>query len=158
MTAVNAVAVFVASERATQDRLYAQDVEVVSGDRFEPRGIGLFSLADGGGALLVQQQSGNTAEVVLEDTGVGVRNRRSLDAAGTDGLKHGELSGVHGAVERVQDHPVDPAKDGRGSGNTERQSKHCDRCQGWGPAEDTHRIPEVFKDGSHVVSWPLDAS
>ncbi len=37
------VAVFVASERATQDRLYAQDVEVVSGDQFVPRGIGLFS-------------------------------------------------------------------------------------------------------------------
>ena len=34
------VAVFVASERAAQDRLYAQDVEVVSGDQFEPRGIG----------------------------------------------------------------------------------------------------------------------
>src|SRR5581483_8438636 len=40
------VAVFVASERATQDRLYAQDVEVVSGDPFVPRGIGPFSLAD----------------------------------------------------------------------------------------------------------------
>ena len=34
------VAIFVASERAAQDWLYAQDVEVVSGDQFEPRGIG----------------------------------------------------------------------------------------------------------------------
>jgi hypothetical protein len=41
-----------------------------------------------------------------------------LQAAGTDGLKHGELSVVPGAAERVQDHPVDPAKDGRYSGNT----------------------------------------
>jgi hypothetical protein len=40
------VAVFVASERATQDRLDAQDVEVVSGDPFVPGEIGLFSLAD----------------------------------------------------------------------------------------------------------------
>src|SRR5690349_23382099 len=83
------VAVFVASERATQDRLYAQDVEVVSGDPFVPRGIGLFSLADGGGAFLVQQQSGNTAKAVLEVPEVGVRNLM-LQAAGTDGLKPGE--------------------------------------------------------------------
>jgi hypothetical protein len=34
------VAIFVASERAAQGWLYAQDVEVVSGDHFEPRGIG----------------------------------------------------------------------------------------------------------------------
>ena len=72
-----------------------------------------------------------------------------LDAAGTDGFEDGELSVVRGAAERVQDHPVDPAKDGRGGGNTERQSKHCDRCQGRGPAEDTRRVPEVFKDASH---------
>ena len=51
----------------------------------------------------------------------------------------------------MQDHPVDPAKDGSGGGNTERQSKHCDRCQGRRPAEDTRRVPEVFKDASHVV-------
>src|SRR5581483_1727998 len=89
------VAVFVTSERATQDRLYAQDVEIVSGDPFVPHGIGLFSLADRGGAFLVQQQSGNTAKAVLEVPGVGVRNLM-LHAAGTDGLKHRELSVVPG--------------------------------------------------------------
>src|SRR6185437_6693567 len=94
------VAVFVASERATQDRLYAQDVEVVSGDPFVPREIRLFSLADRGGALLVQQQSGNTPKAVLEVPGVGVGNLM-LHAAGADGLKHGELSVVPGAAERV---------------------------------------------------------
>ncbi len=66
---------------------------------------------------MVQQQSGNTAEAVLEVPEVGVRNL-ILHAVGTDGLKHGELSVVPGAAERVQDHPVDPAKDGRDSGNT----------------------------------------
>ena len=39
------VAIFVASERAAQGWLYAQDVEVVSGNHFEPRGIGVLSLA-----------------------------------------------------------------------------------------------------------------
>jgi hypothetical protein len=66
---------------------------------------------------LVQQQSGNTAEAVLEVPEVGVRNLM-LQAADIDGLKHGELSVVSGAAERVQDHPVGPAKDGRGNGNT----------------------------------------
>jgi hypothetical protein len=51
----------------------------------------------------------------------------------------------------VQDHPVDPAKDGRGGRNTERQSEHCDRSQGRGPAEDTRCVPEVFKDASHGI-------
>ena len=41
---------------------------------------------------MVQQQSGNTGEAVPEVPGVGVRNLRCLDAAGTDGLKRGELS------------------------------------------------------------------
>jgi hypothetical protein len=53
----------------------------------------------------------------------------------------------------VQDHPVDPAKDSRSGGNTERQSKHCDRSQGRGPPEDTCCVPEVFKDASHDSTW-----
>jgi len=100
---------------------------------------------------LVQQQSGDALEAVLEVPAVGIRNVRVLDAAGTDGFEDGELSIVRSAAERVQDQPVDPAKDGSGGGNTERQSEHCDRCQGRGPAENTHRVPEVFKDASHVV-------
>jgi len=40
------VAVFVASKRAAQDWLYTQDIEVVSGDEFEPRRIGVLSVAD----------------------------------------------------------------------------------------------------------------
>lgn len=60
--------------------------------------------------------------------------------------RDGELSVVRGAAERVQDHPVDPAKDGGGGGDTECQSKHCDRCQGRSPAENTRRVPEVFKN------------
>ena len=61
------------------------------------------------------------------------------------------MSVVRGAAERVQDHPVDPAKDGGSGGNTERQGKHCDRCQGRGPAEDARRVPEVFKDAWQVA-------
>src|SRR5215813_3894651 len=85
-------------------------------------------------SLLVERQSGDASEVVLEVPAVGIRNTRSLDAAGTDGFEDGELSVIRGAPEGVQDHPVDPAKHCRGGGNAKRQSKHCDRSQGWGPA------------------------
>ena len=68
-----------------------------------------------------------------------------------DGFQDGELSVIRGAAERVQDHPIDPAKDSRGGGNTERQSKHCDRCPGRGPAEDSGCVPEVFKDAAHRI-------
>jgi len=95
-----AVAVFVASERATEDWLHAQHVEVVSGHRFVPREIGLFSVADRGGAFLVQQQSGDAPHAFLEVAGVGVRNQM-LQVASIDGLKHSELSVVPGAAERV---------------------------------------------------------
>src|SRR5262249_47274641 len=95
------------------------------------------------------RQSGDASEAVLEVPAVGIRNTRSLDAAGTDGFEDGELSVIGGAAEWVQDHPVDPAKDSRGGGNTECQSKHCDRSQGQGPAEDTLCVPEVFKQASH---------
>src|SRR5215469_13954429 len=151
---VGPVAVFLASERAAEDRLYAQYVEKVAGDEFEPRGIGVLSVADGGWSLLVERQSGDASEVVLEVQAVSVRNTRSLDAAGRDGFEDGELSVIGGAAERVQDHPVDPAKDSRSGGNTERQSKHCDRSQGGGPAEDTCCVPEVFEDASHGVRLP----
>src|SRR5262249_42253794 len=70
------VAVFFASERAAEDRLYAQYVEIVAGDEFEPRGIGVLSVADRGGSLLVEYQSGDASEVVLEVQAVGVRNTR----------------------------------------------------------------------------------
>src|SRR6516165_1708723 len=103
-------------------------------------------------SLLVERQSGDASEVVLEVPAVGIRNTRSLDAAGTDGFEGGELSVIRGAAEWVQDHPVDPAKDSRSGGNTERQSEHCDRCQGRGPAEDSCCVPEVFKDASHGIS------
>ena len=83
------VAVFVASERAAQGWLYAQDVEVVSGDQFEPRGIGLLSVADRDGNMLVQQHSGDALEAVLEVPAVGIGNVRILDAAGTDGFQDG---------------------------------------------------------------------
>ena len=145
------VAIFVASERAAQGWLYAQDVEVVSGDQFEPRGIGVLSVADRGGNLLVQQQSGDASEAVLEVPAVGIGNARSLDAAGVDGFQDGELSVVRGTAERVQDHPIDPAKDCGGGGNTERQGKHCDRCPGRGSTEDTGCVTEVFEDAAHRV-------
>ena len=61
------VAVFVASEGAAQERLQAQNVEVVSGDQFEPRGIRLFSVADGGGSRLVQDQSGDFAARAIRE-------------------------------------------------------------------------------------------
>ena len=54
-----------------------------------------------------------------------------------DGFEDGQLSVVRDTAERVQDHPIDPAKDCGGGGNTERQGKHCDRCPGRGSAEDT---------------------
>jgi hypothetical protein len=61
----------------------------------------------------------------------------------------------------VQDHSVDPAKDSRGGGNTERQSKHCDRGESRGPAEHTCCVPEVFKNASHRIvvfqrNWASD--
>ena len=43
---------------------------------------------------------------------------------GTDGFEDGQLSVVRGAAKRVQDHPIDPAKDSRGGGNPERQGEH----------------------------------
>src|SRR5580658_3149580 len=104
------VAVLLASERAAEDWLYAQYVEIVSGDEFEPRGRGVLSVADGGWSLFGESQSGDALEVVLEVPAVGVRNAGSLDAARTDGFEDGELSIIRGATERVQDHPVDPAK------------------------------------------------
>src|SRR5262249_32089172 len=60
------VAVFLASERAAEDWLYAQYVEIVSGDEFEPRGRGVLSVADRGGSLLVERQSRDAFQVVLE--------------------------------------------------------------------------------------------
>src|SRR5579885_683904 len=42
------VAVFVANKRAAQNRLYPQDIEVVSRDQLKPCGIGVLSLADRG--------------------------------------------------------------------------------------------------------------
>ena len=60
----------------------------------------------------MQHQSGDTSQASLEVPAVGIRNVIVLDAAGTDGLEDGELSVVRDAAERVQDHPVDPAKDG----------------------------------------------
>ena len=83
------VAVFVASERAAKGWLYPQDVKVVSGDQFEPRGIGALSVAHRGGNMLVQQQSGDASEVVLEVPAVSIGNVRILDAAGTDGFQDG---------------------------------------------------------------------
>src|SRR5262249_35476268 len=38
-------------------------------------------------SLLVERQSGDASEVVLEVPAVGIRNTRSLDAAGTDGFR-----------------------------------------------------------------------
>src|SRR5215475_16207787 len=102
-------------------------------------------------SLLVERQSGDASEVVLEVPAVGRRNTRSLDAAGTDGFEDGELSVIRGAPEGVQDHPVDPAKDSRGGGNTKRQSKHGDRSQGRGTAEDSCCVTKVFRDDSHGI-------
>ncbi len=68
-----------------------------------------------------------------------------------DGFEDGELSVVGSAAERVQDHPVDPAKDGRAGGNTGRQREHCDCCQGRGPAENRRRAPKVFKTIKYVA-------
>src|SRR5262245_43362262 len=50
-------------------------------------------------SLLVERQSGDASEVVLEVPAVGIRNTRSLDAAGTDGFEDGELSVIRGAPE-----------------------------------------------------------
>jgi hypothetical protein len=49
------VSVFLASERAAEDWLYAQDFEIVSGDEFEPRGVRVLYVADGGWSLLVER-------------------------------------------------------------------------------------------------------
>ncbi len=101
--------------------------------------------------MLVQQQSGDASETVLEVLAVGIGNARSRDAAGVDGFEDGEFSVVRGAAERVQDHPIDPAKDCGGGGNTERQGKHCDRCPSRGSTEDTRCVTEVFEDAAHRV-------
>ena len=94
------VAVFVASERAAQDWLYAQDVEVVSGDRFEPRGIGASlrrrSRREPFGSATIRRCFGGCPG------SPGSRHKKpDADAAGTDGFKHGELSVIRGAAERV---------------------------------------------------------
>src|SRR5215470_2131787 len=116
--------VFLARKRAAEDWLYAEYVEIVSGDGFDPCGIGVFSVADRGGSLLVERQSRDASEVVLKVPAIGIRNTRSLDAAGTDGFENCKLPVIRGAAEGVQDHSVDPAKDSRGGGDTERQRQH----------------------------------
>ncbi len=145
------VAIFVASERTAQNGFYAQDFEVISGDELKPSRISLLSVADGSGSLLVQCQSRDAPEARLEVLAVGIRNVRILNAAGADGFEDSESSVIGGAAERVQDHAVDPAKDGRGGGNTQRQSEHGDGCQCRGPAEDSPRVPQVVQNTSHVV-------
>src|SRR5580700_242222 len=155
------VAVFLASERAAEDRLYPQDIEIVSGDKFDPCGRGVLSVADGGGSLLIERQSGDASEVGLEVPGVGIRNTRSFDAARTDRFEDGELSVIRSPAVWVQHHPVDPAKDCRGGGNTDRQGKHCDGCPGRGSTEDTGCVTEVFEDAAHRVpalksNWASD--
>src|SRR5271170_6361639 len=100
--------------------------------------------------MLVQQQSGDASEAVLEVPAVGIGNVGILGAAGVDGFQDGELSVVRGAAERVQDHPIDPAKDCGGGGNTERQGEHCDRRPGRGSTEDSScerrssRMPRIW--------------
>ena len=111
--------------------------------------------------MLVQQQSGDAAEAFLEVLAVGIGNVRSLKAASADGFQDGELSVICGTAKRVQDHPIDPAKDCGGGGNTERQGKHCDRCPGRGSTEDTGCVTEVFEDAAHRVpafkgNWASD--
>ena len=100
---------------------------------------------------MVERQSRDVSEVVPEVPAVGIRNTRSLDAAGSDRFEDGELSVIRGAAEWMQDHPVDPSKHGCGGSDTERQSEHCDRCEGRGSTEDSRPVPEVFKDASHGI-------
>ncbi len=120
------ISVFVAREDAAQDRLDAQDVEVIAGNEFAPDTLGVIVLPHAERVGLGHGEARDQGQVIAVFAIIGVTGRDELAVCGY-GFKAHQFAAVRDTGQRVQENRVDPTEYGGIGGDSDCESGDGDQ-------------------------------